>query len=453
MTHDRKKLFEKSSKVPSIHALGICALAITLVLAGVAVYTITRVFSVSRHAEVVRANHEECSSAAEELMDASDLLTSESRMFVLTHRTAYLTNYLNEVYDARRRDEALDVIGSHMQDEEAKRLLQKAFDESDELARDELYAMRLAADAAGIDDLPEPIANVELREADAALPPEQKQSLAETLVLNEEYLENKDLIVEDVNACADAVVRHLRSEEQATDDEVAALLTGLRIIVYALAGMLCLITVSYHLFVLRPMKLYSQSIKQDERLASMGTREMRDLAVSYNLMYDENHRKTVQLKHDAMTDGLTDLLNRASFEKILNQDTDDIVLILIDIDKFKDINDTYGHVVGDDVLKKVAASIREQFRTTDYCCRIGGDEMAVVMTSVDNVNEGVVTRKMENVAFELRNTDDGLPVVTLSVGVAFGRLLADETNIYHAADKALYDAKRNGRNRIAFYMP
>lgn len=442
---------EKDRFAPRIQALSICALLVTIALSVVALFTVARIFTESRHAEEVRDEHETCSEAADQLMDASDLLTSESRMFVVTHRTAYMNNYLNEYLTDKRRDDALEVIRSHIEDDDAKELLEKAFVESNRLADRELYAMRLAADANGVEPLPETLGSIQVNAEDAALPADEKQALAEAMVLNEEYLQSKELIVQDVNACADEVVRHLRSEEDASNIRLTRLLTNMRYIVYLLTAMVAAMTLLYQVLIVRPMHQYSESIRNDESLHVMGAREMRDLALSYNAMYLENHLRTRILQHEAETDSLTGLLNRGSFDKLLEQESGDYALILIDVDLFKEINDTYGHTIGDEVLKKVANNLVLQFRNTDHACRIGGDEMAVIMTDMVNVNETVIRNKMDAITAELRDGSDGLPRTTLSVGVAFSHNLKADTDIYHAADKALYNAKRNGRNRVSFY--
>jgi diguanylate cyclase (GGDEF)-like protein len=107
--------------------------------------------------------------------------------------------------------------------------------------------------------------------------------------------------------------------------------------------------------------------------------------------------------------------------------------------------------VGDKVLVKVAEALKRSFRATDYACRIGGDEFAVVLMGLRGEMRAVVERKLKKISAELADTSDGLPKVTLSIGVAFGSQLPENTNLYHAADTALYEAKHRGRNRYVFY--
>lgn len=91
------------------------------------------------------------------------------------------------------------------------------------------------------------------------------------------------------------------------------------------------------------------------------------------------------IRHQAEHDAMTELLNRRSFEKLLKiheEGNSSYALILVDVDTFKSVNDTYGHDMGDHILKKVAENLRKAFRSIDYVCRIGGDEFAVIMVEM-----------------------------------------------------------------------
>lgn len=148
---------------------------------------------------------------------------------------------------------------------------------------------------------------------------------------------------------------------------------------------------------------------------------------------------------------MTGLLNRGSFDRVLAHHGEDVGLIIVDVDLFKRINDENGHEVGDEVLKKVRKSLQNRFRNTDYVCRIGGDEFAVVLTEMRSELRSVVISKVKMITNDVSDTSDGLPVVTLSLGIAFSVSLPDGMSLYHAADKALYEAKHNGRNGYVFF--
>ena len=94
-------------------------------------------------------------------------------------------------------------------------------------------------------------------------------------------------------------------------------------------------------------------------------------------------------------------------------------MIICDVDIFKHVNDTYGHSVGDQILKKVASLLQTTFRSIDYVCRIGGDEFAVILVDVSQEPDYTVRDKITTINDQLSCPTYDLPAVSLSVGVAF----------------------------------
>jgi diguanylate cyclase (GGDEF)-like protein len=169
-----------------------------------------------------------------------------------------------------------------------------------------------------------------------------------------------------------------------------------------------------------------------------------------------NHEQAVTL---SVTDPLTGLSNRRFFEEGLAQEIKRcqryhrcFSLILADIDRFKKINDTYGHDVGDEVIRHMARILRENVRSLDMVARIGGEEFAILLpeTPPNNLSE-VIRRTLQKV----RQSQPSLPAspktqgaVTLSLGVAgYKKGMITPQQIFKLADKSLYQAKRGGRNR------
>ena len=126
-------------------------------------------------------------------------------------------------------------------------------------------------------------------------------------------------------------------------------------------------------------------------------------------------------------------------------------LRLIDIDLFKSINDTYGHAVGDRVLRRVAEVLQQSFRSVDIICRFGGDEFVIVMTRVNGSMGQLVMNKIARVNEILSNPKDNLPPVTLSAGVAFSDRAKPQGDIFNDADTALYRVKKSGRGGCSIY--
>ena len=147
-------------------------------------------------------------------------------------------------------------------------------------------------------------------------------------------------------------------------------------------------------------------------------------------------------------------MNRGSFDRVLqiykNGDTH-YALILVDVDIFKSVNDTYGHAVGDQILKKVAKLLKQMFRSIDFVCRIGGDEFAIVMVEMTSDLGYTIEEKIQAINEELTSADDGLPKVSVSVGVAFSDRDNPGEDIFQDADKALYRTKENGKCGCSIY--
>ena len=156
--------------------------------------------------------------------------------------------------------------------------------------------------------------------------------------------------------------------------------------------------------------------------------------------------------YKATHDSLTRVYNRAGYDLLLaGVPMHSTFMLLIDADNFKEVNDTYGHEIGDRVLQKITESIRCVFRAEDYICRIGGDEFVVFMVNTIESQQKLIGHKVHSINRKLSDTSDGLPVISVSVGVAFGGDAADQKEWFDHADKALYETKRGGRNGCTFY--
>lgn len=152
--------------------------------------------------------------------------------------------------------------------------------------------------------------------------------------------------------------------------------------------------------IVHPLLEYNESIHHGVIAPIHGVAELRTLAETYNSIYEENEEREILMKHQAEHDSLTELLNRRSFDQILSlyeKDRSSFALILADVDVFKQINDTCGHDTGDRILKRVAALLHTAFRSTDYVCRIGGDEFAVIMVDMSRELYYTITNKIAEI--------------------------------------------------------
>ena len=125
--------------------------------------------------------------------------------------------------------------------------------------------------------------------------------------------------------------------------------------------------------------------------------------------------------------------------------------LLFDLDKFKHINDTYGHEIGDRALKRVADIVRASFRSGDYICRIGGDEFAAIMVGAGGDAAPLIRAKINAINRRLNEPEDDLPSLSISAGIAFGTPGLEVKDIYRQADAALYHVKDEGGCGCAFF--
>ncbi|MGC9008505.1 MAG: GGDEF domain-containing protein [Halothiobacillaceae bacterium] len=174
----------------------------------------------------------------------------------------------------------------------------------------------------------------------------------------------------------------------------------------------------------------------------------------------ERLRKELEdARREASTDPLTGLLNRRAFTTVLTNavakaqaDDHPLCLLMLDIDHFKNINDTYGHLVGDKVLRFIGRLLTQVVKGQDTLCRFGGEEFAILLPDTDlhgaiRVAETIRSRLNGS---HLRLADSGklLGQITASIGVACYREGGSVDELTQRADKALYEAKRQGRNRV-----
>lgn len=226
---------------------------------------------------------------------------------------------------------------------------------------------------------------------------------------------------------------------------------ALALLLFAIVVVLFLLSM---FLIVRPVQKNVAQILRHETLTLKGVYEIRCMAASYNLMVEENRKHNQALRYMVEHDHLTGLLNRGSFDMLRKQlENDPIALLIIDVDKFKDVNDTYGHDMGDRVLKRVGWLLGHAFRAGDHPFRIGGDEFAVIMSDMNSGLKQAVLDKIEYIKKGLDETEGRLPKVTLSIGVAFREQCGPEEEIFKLADAALYRVKNQGRNGCAFYDP
>ncbi len=174
-----------------------------------------------------------------------------------------------------------------------------------------------------------------------------------------------------------------------------------------------------------------------------------DVIRKINFMY-------TQTKQLSITDALTNLYNRRYFETAFAREfarakryNSDLSLVIVDIDWFKKINDTYGHSCGDFVLKELSWLMAENFRQTDIIFRYGGEEFVILLTETPSETAGIPIERLRKIVEENKFRYKGYDIdVTISAGISSNKDVNDSCEMFDKADKALYTAKEEGRNRV-----
>lgn len=200
-------------------------------------------------------------------------------------------------------------------------------------------------------------------------------------------------------------------------------------------------------------------IINDTRQMEASARSSSSRLIGASHEVDRLRKELEQARREANTDPLTGLLNRRAFTVILEQaitKSDSVgerfSLIMMDIDHFKNINDSYGHWVGDKVLRYVGRMLPQLLKGQDSLCRLGGEEFVILLPSTSledamRVAESIRTR-MVNSQLRLSESRQPLGEITASFSVAAHRVGETMDELLQRVDRALYEAKSSGRNRV-----
>lgn len=217
----------------------------------------------------------------------------------------------------------------------------------------------------------------------------------------------------------------------------------------------------------KPVALSEADLHLLRRLSSfLGT------AVTNSQIYEMSQKQNLEIVHlnqrlqekvtklaaQASTDELTGLFNYRTFEEELEKclleskrasDKKELSLLLIDIDYFKNFNDTYGHAAGNDVLAGVALEVLKLIRQTDKACRYGGEEFVIILPKCDMEGAMLLAERIRGTLEKQRfTTSAGIRSVTVSIGCATSREDDTYQTLFERVDEALYQAKHSGRNRV-----
>ncbi len=204
--------------------------------------------------------------------------------------------------------------------------------------------------------------------------------------------------------------------------------------------------------------LLSNVLKETRVMKESMERMKQEFAAKTDNML-ELRKELEQVRRQASTDALTGLANRVTFFNTLttvSEESDSMTepysVIMMDIDHFKRVNDTFGHLVGDKVIRFVAESLSKSVKGQDTAARYGGEEFAVLLPNTKLDNAVILCNKIRehiaNTNLVRTGTRESLGKITVSAGVAQNRSGEDRMDLLARADRALYASKEGGRNRV-----
>lgn len=438
-----------------ISALNLIMLCLSLIFFVGVLYTTFQIWHEYNEFIKVTGSYVNWERAAHQMHVGSDMLTEQARLYTQTKDLKFLNNYFDEMGKARNHKSASAILFKNNLNPIKSNNLQQAMLLSNALGTTEIYAIRLVAEACGedISKLPRQVRSVHLSAKDKSLSSDDKIQLARKMLFDKDYREMKANIMRLLNEVIEKNLSQTRTQQQEQNIKLGEVLKEQRTLVLGLCILNILTFAMIILLIIKPLQYFLKSIKSNNQLPVIGGQELQCLAQTYNDMFIIKEKHDRMLKHRAEHDALTGLMNRSIFNsltKILADEQAPTALLLADVDKFKNINDTYGHEMGDKVLKRVANLLAHSFRSEDLCIRMGGDEFAVVLRGDAPISEQRILSKIAYINQQLQNPDGDFPKLSISVGVALSPCGFTD-RLYNQADQALYEVKNAGRCGCSFY--
>lgn len=444
------KISMRISKDGGIRVSSLCffIVGIVLLVGGFILYTGGCLSSCYDDFMRAEADYRNCEENARQLQEASDALTAYVRQYALSGDRKYLDAYFAEA-SSGRREQAQENL--HATGEEAE-IFARAKNGSDLLMDMEYHAAKLVVTAqeADLADLPQEIQGYSLPEAELAMGADGMLRQALVLVFGLDYQSLKDSIDANISDFSEAVLTRESLKVQETAQRLERLIWMQRLGIIAVIVVIVLLGVLTYRQIAVTLQRHVKAIMENALLEEKGVYELRYLARTYNAMDKTRTEEEQRLREKAEHDALTELVNRGTFEMLLKnkielKGRDAGAFLLVDVDIFKEINDNYGHAVGDAVLKRVAEVLVDHFKDRDIIARFGGDEFAVWLTNLDREYGGFIEQRIDEINQVLSRPQDDLPAVSLSVGGAFSRQGDSFQEVYKRADEMLYAVKKNGR--------
>ena len=426
-----------------------------VVISGLLVFSVVYISQKNEEINVSTQNYIVLKNAANDVQLASDDLTNDVRLFVTTAKKEYMDSYFVEANETRRRENAIDIIhelteGTSIH-ETVHNDVTKAYNESQELMKLEFYAMKLICLDEGVsfEEYPE-VANYEI---DSSLPVSEYFNEAMEAVFGDEYMQSKTIIISNVDNAIKTIDDLMEKNISRSETYLRGLIIFQSIIIIINIAFIAGVVILMHIYIINPMNSAVNSLANNEEVRVKSNREFNYLADVFNRVHRANEDIKESLKYEAEHDKLTGLYNRTGYDRVFKSlKLDKTIYVLLDIDKFKEVNDTLGHEMGDKVLTRTADVIKKYFNDNNsYLCRIGGDEFAIIIDNATTDMNDVIVDKCKKMDEEISRASGNMPGTSLSIGIAHGTIRDTTDTLFRKADSALYKIKNAGRADVSLY--
>lgn len=395
----------------------------------------------------------------QDLKNSLDRLTEDARQFILTHDYSFVRLYFQEKREMLKQSAIEKDLNVRLGgvDSTVTLIVDSVYENAFFLYEREIKSICLVCRALGIDEneLEEELRDVVLSEVEEGISGIEADQFAYDLLFGHEYSSMKHLVNERLVVAANQIFLHTH-QRRINNNRVFHVYIIRQIVLSAVfTALIVTAFILIALIIIRPLNTYVKCIRDNEPLENIcAGEELRYLANTYNNMFQMNRTVREELKRQASYDAVSGLRNRMSFEQrcAYYKGVDDaIALLIVDVDKFKDINDSYGHEIGDIALKHVASLLKGMLRKSDKAFRIGGDEFAVIMVGFDESDKKFLSMKVQEMNETLQHPlSKDFPRLSVSAGAAFSSQ-GYNSEMYSHADSALYITKQNGRCGLTFY--
>lgn len=440
------KIKEKASKRFRIKTVSNLSIALTLVL-----MTLSLIFAAigtKQYKTLIESGDKyvACENSIVQLRVASDEMTRYARLAVSECSKDHIDAYFKETDIDKNREEAVSNFKKHQVDTAVVASLETALNASDKLMELEWYAMRLVENALSVspDALPEKLKSVTLSDEDASLSKEACVEKARTFMMGSEYENGKLLVYQSLDECLSLLRDVIFKEQKHAGCIFGDIYNNMIICIGIFSLMILALFLITRFCVVNPLLKYNENIQHGPIRKLDGIKELQTLGITFNQVYYENEEKQKTIQYQAEHDYLTDLLNRRSFDdalRIYRKNHTGFALVMIDVDDFKNINDTYGHDSGDRVLKGIGNVLLSSISDQDMAFRIGGDEFCMILTGWTKENLNDITDKMNGINAKLSEGIENVPQVSISFGLRFVDGNEEDDTVFKDADDALYDSK------------